>query len=117
MPLPAIPGLAEYMPNTDRLWTIDEIKDANRRHGLNWFSADSMRFFRSRISRTVYQGAGGVFFVSSERFVGSNGVPAPRKYTVRQFNPETGAIDTVSAFNELPEWQAHRIAQIKAGVR
>lgn len=82
-------------------WTMTAIKAANKAAGRYWFEPGTLRFFDSHVGQTVYQGAGGVYFVSSERFHGSRGYSAPRRYTVRQFDPETGAVDTVGPFNEL----------------
>ena len=89
-------------------WTMAQIKDANEKAGHYWFSAGAVRFFRSRIGTAVYEGPCGVFFVSSEQFEASNGERALRRYTVRQFCPETGRVDTASAndFNKLMRSQA-----------
>ena len=73
--------------------TIDQIKEANKARGFHWFDPDTLRFFKSRIGGTVYQGPGGVYFVTSER--GPSGV---RRYSVRQFHPSTGGVDTVGDF-------------------
>jgi hypothetical protein len=71
------------------------IRDANARAGFHFFSRDTMRFFASRIERPVYQGPGGIFFVTSEQQpTGRNTGPEyhPRRWQVRQFNPATGDI-------------------------
>lgn len=70
---------------------ITAIKAANKAIGHNFFSPDTMRFFNSH----VYPGViGGRFFVTSEQFVGSDGVAAPRQFTVRRA-ADNGAVDTV----------------------
>jgi len=57
---------------------IDALKRFVTRHGNpHYFSADTMRFFRSRVSESLY---GGRFFVTSERDALGN---YPRLYTVR----------------------------------
>ncbi len=71
--------------------TIDQIKAANKAAGYHWFSPETLRFFGSRILPTVY--AGNVFITSD--FTGFD--RTERAYTVRQFIPETGKIDTVAA--------------------
>jgi hypothetical protein len=81
-------------------YTITDIKGINADHGLHFFERGTMRFFRSKVERGVYQGPGGIYFVTSEQFVGSNGIADRRKYTVRKFKPETGECCTVGAFNE-----------------
>jgi len=58
-----------------------------------WFKPATMRFFRSRVGRTLYAGG---YFVSSEQFVDSRGWKAPRKYSVRQVTEH--GIDTVGEF-------------------
>ena len=71
-------------------YSIDDIKRAAENRGSKWFSRGAMRFFGSRVHDTVYQGPGGVFFVSSEQ------PPyGPRGYAVRRFDPDTGDISTV----------------------
>jgi hypothetical protein len=64
-----------------------------------------MRFFRSRVGSTVYSGPGGHYFVSSEQYDGMSG-RHPRRYTVREWHPETADISTVGPFNELSRSQA-----------
>lgn len=73
--------------------TIDEIKQANRAIGHHWFEPAAMRFFRSRVSATVYPTPNGAFFVSSER--GSH--QTARRYSVR-FCDARGRIETVDEF-------------------
>lgn len=68
--------------------------DIQRNHRGYWFSKDTMRFFQSRISETVYYGKDLIFFVSSER----QGYDHPRLYTVRAYDPKTDSIDTVGEF-------------------
>ena len=92
------------------MYTMDDIKIINKQTGHYFFSPDTMRFFRSRVGDTVYQGVGGVFFVTSEQFTDSKGYTTERKYTVRQFFPDTGNIETVTGFNELSYSRAVRRA-------
>ena len=91
-------------------YTIRDIKRMNKNSGLHWFSPDTMRFFRSRVGDKVYQGNGGVYFISSEQFVGSDGRSGERMYTVRKFDPVTASIDTVGDFNKLTYQQARYAA-------
>lgn len=76
-----------------KYYTLDDIKRINREKGYYYFSPDTMRFFKSRVSEDVYQGEGGVFLVTSEQ-----GPNMPRLYSVRQFFPETGKVNTVDEF-------------------
>jgi CMP-N-acetylneuraminic acid synthetase len=91
--------------------TIDDIKRRNRDAGYHYFAPDTMRFFRSRVLPTVYQGPGGIYFVTSEQFVGSNNVASPRRYTVRRFDTDTANIDTVGEFNKLSRVEAIKLAK------
>jgi hypothetical protein len=95
------------------MWNITAIKHANKTAGKHYFEPGTMQFFDSRVLSYVYQGPGGVYFVTSEQFHGSTG-SKPRAFTVRRFNPETAAIDTFGPFNELTRERAQRIARIAA---
>lgn len=75
-------------------FTVTEIKQANQDAGQHFFDRDTMRFFRSRILRDVI---GGRFFITSEQFVYSDGVPEPRRYSVRMVD-DRGHIETVGDF-------------------
>ena len=83
-------------------YSMEDIKRATEDAGRYFFSPGAMRFFKSRVGDTVFQGIGGIYFVTSEKFDWQS----PRNYTVRQFNPETGKIDTIGDFNELSYYQA-----------
>lgn len=100
------------MESTTKLWTIEDIKAANERAGFFFFEPATLRFFRSRVHSDVYQGPGGVYFVTSEQFRASNGYTAPRLFTVRRFDPETGSADTEGEFQAYgTRGKAHRAAQ------
>ena len=87
------------------------IDDVIRYHRGHYFDKETMRFFRSRVLSQVFPGKEEVYFVTSEQFVGSNGIPAPRMFTVRAFNPETDNIRTVEPFNKLTRYKALRVAR------
>lgn len=97
-----------------KTYNITEIRAANAAAGQFFFEPATLRFFRSRILPKVYQGPGGIYFVTSEQFVPSSGVPAARKYTVRKFNPADADIDTVGTFNDLTQREAMRVAALLA---
>lgn len=97
-----------------RTWTINDIKNANKQAGYHFFSPGAMRSFGSRIGKRVYQGPGGVFFLTSEATFDRKG----RRFNVRQFFPSRCDVSTVdldggsSSFNELTSAAtAKRIAQ------
>lgn len=91
--------------------TIEEIKRRNTEAGLHYFDPDTMRFFKSRVSSTVYQGPGGVFFVTSEK-----PPHGPRRYTPRMFLPNGGCETAYGVeFCILSRRQAHKLARKMAG--
>jgi len=94
------------MNATSKKWSINDIKSAMRVKGSHWFDASALRFFRSRIGNDVFQGSGGVYFVSSEQF----GDGSPRLYTVRQFDPDAIAIRDGSSFQEFATLRAAKAA-------
>ena len=69
---------------TKTYYTAQDIKEDYHGH---FFGRTTMRFFNSRILSAVYQGPGGIFFVTSERFD-----ELPRHYTVRRFFPDQNDI-------------------------
>jgi hypothetical protein len=81
-----------------RFYNTDEIRKVAKGH---FFDKDSMRFFDSRVCLDAFDGPGGCFFVTSERFRGPCGgkvIPCSRRFTVRRFNRKTGAVTTPGTF-------------------
>jgi hypothetical protein len=75
--------------------TISEIRARMRARGSHWWDLSSMTFFGTGVESEVIEGSGGIYFVTSEKPpVGD----APRRYSVRRFDPERCAIDTVGDF-------------------
>lgn len=91
--------------------SIDEIKAANEAAGLHFFEADTMAFFRSRVSASVYPTGDGAFFVTSERQDDN----APRLYTVR-YAAGDGHTHTLDPFNGLSRRSAHGHARLLAQI-
>lgn len=82
--------------------TIQDIRRAHEAIGQHFFDPAAMRFFASRIHRTVHEGPGGTFFVTSERFIPVYGAGGyPRLFTVRRANAD-------GTLNEYSEFQAFR---------
>lgn len=79
--------------NPDRICSIEDIASENHRAGFHWFSPDTMRFFGTRLNRSLlFKGPGGIFFVTSD----FNGFDRRgRGYTVRQFKLDDATIGTV----------------------
>jgi hypothetical protein len=102
-----------------KTYDIDYIKTANKVRGHFFFSPGAMRGFKSRVSSRVYQGPGGVYFVTSERFTASNGWSSGRYYSIRRYNPVTGSVDSVDEHmmpgEGLTRGSAHRKAARMAG--
>lgn len=96
-----------------RKWTMAEIRACNKEKGHHWFDRSTMRFFGSRIGRSVYQGPGGVYFVTSE---GSGDWGVPRRFTIRKFDPSDCSVETVgdfhkSAYDHVVKDEAKRLAR------
>lgn len=87
--------------------SIADIRAANAAAGFHFFERETLRFFDSRIERTVY---GGRFFITSEQFHGSDGKSAPRRYTVRVAHDD-GSVTTMGEFNEMTLEQAREQAK------
>lgn len=87
--------------------TIDEIKAANKQAGENWFSADSLSFWNSRIWTKVY---GGRYFVTSDG-PDENGV-VDRRYSVRVASDD-GTVKTAEG-TEFREFSTAQAAAEKA---
>jgi len=90
-----------------RFTCMAAIKQVNWEAGGHWFDRSNMKSFRSRILPKVYNGPGGVFFVSSED---SGFDAAGRRFTVRQFDPKNASIDTFGPFNKLSRGAAIALA-------
>ncbi len=89
------------MTTQAKLWTVNAIKDAARAEGSHWFDPSSMRFFGTRVLPEVYQGPGGVYFVTSEQ-----PPHGPRQHSVRSFDPATAKIGTVGELASMTRRQA-----------
>ena len=72
----------------------------------HWFKPNTMKYFRSRLSRTAYEVVtntsqkGRIYFVSSEQYEDSHGWRGARRYTIRIMT-ETGEIRDGSRFMEF----------------
>jgi hypothetical protein len=73
---------------------ILDIKRANAAKGFHFFDKNSMAFFNSKIEGRIFEGSGGVFFVTSE----AQDMSHARMFTVRNFNSESGEVKTVGKF-------------------
>lgn len=85
----------------------------------HWFDKSTMRFFRSKLPTYAYRSAdgGAYFFVTSEQFVGSDRVAAPRKFSVRAMTYDGAAwqIETWGKFQAYAESRhASKVARTAA---
>lgn len=87
-------------------YTISKIESEMSAAGSHWWDRDSQRFFKCRVGEQVYQGPGGIYFVTSERCNDS-----PRQYSVRQYMPARKNIETIGDFNSMTRSVAHRTAK------
>ena len=80
------------------IYNTTELAQEATRLGSHWFAPNTMRFFRSRVSRQVF---GGKYFISSED-TSSPFYPDVRKYSVRSFRIEGDEfiIDTIGEFRQ-----------------
>lgn len=73
-----------------RFNSVDDIRRAIDATGSHWFSAATMRFFRTRLSTTVY---GGRFFITSEQ-----NWSGERAYSVREvYREDDGSLSIRTA--------------------
>lgn len=84
--------------------TVEDIRCYHR--GL-WFHRLNMEFFQTILLETVYQGPGGIYFVTSDKGPGCR-----RRYSVRSYDPISDKVKTVGEFNAYT--RAAAIKQAKA---
>ena len=85
---------------------ISDIKKASRATTFDFFNNDSRKYFDTIVLPEIYQGHGGIFFITSEQVYLLDGTPSSRGFTVRQFNETDSSIQSIGLFNELTESQA-----------
>lgn len=91
-------------------FTLATIKAANKAVGNYFFDKGAKRFFNSQYLPTVYQGIGGVYFVTAERM----DERFEYKYSVRRFDAATGHVDTAGEFNKMSKEAARDKAKYYA---
>ncbi len=70
---------------------ITEIKRDMVADGSHWWDTDTMAFFGTKVSSRVYNGPGGVYFVTEDSAPFHRG---PRGYTIREYLPDSLSIRT-----------------------
>lgn len=82
-----------------RKLTMADVRYYNAATGHYFFERKTMKFFDSRVESATYSGPGGIYFITSEK---CGFTSTQRKFAVRKFNPETGAVTTVGdMFNKF----------------
>jgi hypothetical protein len=77
------------------IYSIDDLKRHYYQMNPNghWFDKDTMRFFKCRVAeRLEFSPCGKIYFYTSEKGPMDN---SPRRYSVREYDPATGNIETV----------------------
>jgi hypothetical protein len=96
---------------------MEEIRRAAK-YETHFFDAESLRFFDSRISHHGYRVKWSVFFVTSERFHGSDGTVYPLRYSVRSIDLNDWRVRTLpnhAAFQAYETgYKAHVAARAEA---
>ncbi len=95
------------MTEAKQVWTLNGIQAAMRSRGSHWWDPGTMKSFGTRPVGPVYQGPGGVYFVTSD-YTGFD--RSARAFTVRRFDAEACQIHTtddgVSGFASKRQAQA-----------
>jgi len=94
-----------------KTWTVNAIKEASRAAGSHWFDPDTMRSFGTKILPTVYQGEGGIFFVTEDDQYRRE---LPKMYTIRKWNPEDNSIHTEGEVASMTRKAAMKLARALA---
>ncbi len=89
--------------------TMADVKAANEAAGYNWFSRDTMKFWKTRIESSLI---GGRWFISSEDEWCFDGRTPARVYCVREAM-EDGSIHTVQSHIRSKEGAKDIIASLK----
>lgn len=83
--------------------TMSKVRRANAAADHHWFDKDTLRFFRSKVSPTIYKGSRCAYFVTSEE-----GPSGGRRYSIRKTCDGGGKIDTVGDFQRFSTLSAAR---------
>ncbi len=93
--------------------TMADVKAANAASGYNWFSRDTMKFWKTRIESSLI---GGRWFITSEDEFAFDGRRPARIYCVREAMAD-GSIHTVQSHIRSKEGAKDIIAQLKLAAR
>lgn len=93
------------------IYTIRDLGEHYKRKTKGyWFDSETLKFFRSRLSESLFYGRSVIYFVSSEQ-----GPTASdrRRYSVRKYDPETGSIETVGDFQQYGSLSSAKVAALQ----
>ena len=85
--------------------TITGMKELNKEAGQHWFDKDTMRFFDSKIEAGPNKKD---IFITSET-IGTR--TCQRGYSLRQFDRETGKVETIGEMNDYSTLKEAREAR------
>lgn len=89
-----------------RIYTAQDIADEMTADGSHWWDRDTMASFGTGVVSDVFQGAGGIYFVT-EDYTGFD--RRNKAYTIRSYNPETkqiGKSGQLCGWSDLDEAEA-----------
>ena len=89
-----------------KTYTMLDIERALVAAGDKFLNDPSQLFIYSGIERTVYQGPGGIYFVTSEQFYNATDHSKQRHYTIWSFDHTTGSL--LSRDAKAEEWARER---------
>lgn len=95
---------------TTKPWTINAIQEAMRKEGSHWWDPDTMKCFGTEVLPEVYEGTGGVYFVTKDK-----DYKGDKAYTVRQFYPDSNGISTMQGLAKWSRRGAVSLAKELAG--
>lgn len=83
-------------------WTIDDLMRRHAEAGGTFFTPASLRFFGTNVFPKIYQGPGGVYFITRDKMLFEPG----KAYYVHGFDPETGNI------SQHPDWHCKKVRAV-----
>lgn len=86
--------MKNHPANKHGIYSINDLQaHYERKTRGHWFSPGAMSFFKTRLSEELYYSDSVIYFVTSEK-----GPDDVRAYSLRSYDSETGALDTVGEF-------------------
>jgi len=95
----------------NRHWDYDDIKAANQRAGHHFFDRETMQFFMSSVHDIYHLTASidtRILLITSESYGRYD--EEPPRFTVREFFPATGKVNTIGEFMQYKTLYAARDA-------